>query len=89
MAFGGVAVTGASYVEYQHGSRKREEEADLRALEIMTQAGYNPNAAPESIRKVFGGRPPSYTFTETLTASHPEPTQRVRYLEEEVRKRDM
>ncbi len=89
MAFGGVAVAGASYVEYQYGSRKREEEADMRALEIMTQAGYNPDAAPDAMKKLFGGRPYSYTLTESLTASHPEPTQRVRYLEKEARNRNM
>ncbi len=88
MAFGGVAVAGASYVEYQSESRNMEEEADMRALEIMTQAGYNPKAAPEAISKLYGGNPPSHTFTQALTSSHPEPRSRVRYLEEELRKKN-
>jgi len=70
-------------------SRDKENEADTRGLELAAAAGYDPRAFPEFLG--FLGQASDESGNKqavgNLTASHPKFSDRVKRLEEIVRKR--
>ncbi|MBC7928685.1 MAG: M48 family metalloprotease [Bryobacteraceae bacterium] len=64
-------------------SRDAERQADLLGAQLMSEAGYNPIEMARFFEKLAaqGGQ-----RTSTFFASHPDPGDRMRYIEEEVRR---
>jgi predicted Zn-dependent protease len=81
-------IAGALGIGMQFGvllpfSRKQELEADMVGLKYMAKAGYDPNEAAmfwNRMAKQAGSRPPEFMST------HPDPANRAKTLEIEVRK---
>lgn len=65
-------------------SRDHEREADLKGLQYLKRAGYDPRAMVEflNILRAQQGRDPG--SVETFFASHPAPGERMRRLEQEA-----
>jgi predicted Zn-dependent protease len=65
-------------------SRDDEREADLKALQYMTRAGYDPRGMVEFLRvlRAQQGRDPG--SVQTFFASHPAPAERIRRLEQQA-----
>jgi hypothetical protein len=58
-------------------SRSHEEEADERAIELVSEAGYDTEAIEGAFRKLHGGYLPEMSYWDTLGSTHPSPKQRV------------
>lgn len=71
-------------------SREHETEADLRALDLTCDAGYDPAAAPKAMVKLHGGRLPRLdimsTMVEGVRSTHPLPDSRTERLADEAKK---
>jgi predicted Zn-dependent protease len=65
-------------------SRDDEREADVKALQYMKRAGYDPRGMVEFLRvlRAQQGRDPG--SVQTFFASHPAPAERIRRLEQEA-----
>ena len=65
-------------------SRDDEREADLKALQYMKRAGYDPRGMVEFLRvlRAQQGRDPG--SVQTFFASHPAPAERIRRLEQQA-----
>lgn len=60
-------------------SREAEFNADAKGLQYLRQAGYNPNAMPEFLRKLV-----NRSSTPTFLSTHPNPRERITVLERRI-----
>jgi Zn-dependent protease with chaperone function len=73
----GAAGIAAGYVMVHSKSREHEQGADTRAVDLMTAAGFDPQAATRALRKLHGGSVPDVGILRTLRSTHPNPASRV------------
>ncbi|MDA1191977.1 MAG: M48 family metalloprotease [Candidatus Poribacteria bacterium] len=71
----GVRSVGA-FLDAQKLSREQEFRADAQATVWTREAGYNPTAGIEALRKLHGGTLPSSSFFSTIASTHPDPSRR-------------
>ena len=84
----GLVAVGVSILNDKAKSREHEEEADQRAVELMSKAGFDPGAAPEAYSNLHQGRVSSQGFVGSLLSTHPDPPKRLATLEKEAGNQD-
>lgn len=68
--------------------RENEENADIRAVQILHEAGYDPSALANALEKLgFGrGRSTRKGLIDSILATHPETSKRIEKIKEEKEK---
>lgn len=66
----------AGMAAMQGSSRKHENEADERGIELAVAAGFDPDKVESALVKLHGGYLPDIGAMGTLMSNHPNPTVR-------------
>jgi predicted Zn-dependent protease len=72
-----------SFLLMTFSSKKYEKKADLRAIDFMVKAGYNPVAFIIQMNKCFGERP-HWWILSNMFATHPQTSKRLAYVYEYI-----
>ncbi|MBM4370835.1 MAG: M48 family metallopeptidase [Deltaproteobacteria bacterium] len=84
---GGVLAGGASELLNLSFSRTQEEEADRLGLELLYDAGLDPEGLPDFFRELLEKEAELGAALPSFLSSHPETEERIRVLQGEIQRR--